>query len=278
MRPTLLAVLLLLSLHSLTAQQTAPEYIDVVSLRGGDLIEGTVIEYVHNKRVVVVLNDGSLKEIAGEDVRRVNFRLDKGRLNNIRRNRQRQASTAQPEEVAEITTFRPTRSFFHQVTGAINTGRTTNSRFGGISTTIGGSFAYHLVKEVKFLKVGGGVDISLMSDARNENVLAATAFAESAFSINGGRVRPLVRFEAGPSIPFGSAASDNEIIDRNLSFLLHPSVGLELMPPNGGWGILTFDIGYRFLDSKFTVITPNLDELERVVNYRRLVIRGGLRF
>lgn len=279
MRTTLLCLLLFFTCQYLAAQERAPEYIDLVTLKGDKVLEGTVIEYVHNKRVVMVLEDGTIEEIAGEDIRRVNFRLDRARLNNIRRNEERnRRNNMATEDEPPSETFRPTRTFFHQVTGAINTGRTTNSRFGGNSTTIGGSFAYHLVKEVKFLKVGAGLDLSLMSDARNENIVAATVFAESAFSINGGRFRPLVRFEAGPSLPFGRAASEDEIINRNLSFLMHPSVGVELIPPAGGWGILTFDLGYRFLDSKFTVLTPNLDELERVVNYRRLVLRGGLRF
>lgn len=278
MRPTLLCLLLLFSFGILVAQDRAPEYLDVVSLRSGGVLEGTVIEYIHNKRVVIVREDGSLREISGEEVRRVNFRLDRGRLNNIRRKQERKALEAASAAEEEVAPFRPTRSFYHQVTGAISTGRSTNSRFGGTSTTIGGTFAYHLVKEVKFLKVGAGLDLSLMSSSRNENVIAATAFAESAFSFSGSRVRPLVRIEAGPGLPFGSANSENEIINRSLNVLIHPSLGVELLPPPGGWGILTFDIGYRFLDSKFTVLTPNLDELERVVNYRRLVLRGGLRF
>lgn len=274
MRSLFLLLCFLITIPFLCAQTQAHEYVDVVSLKGGKEVSGTVIEYTFNGRVVIVQEDGTIKEIDGDEIRRVNFRLDKYRLQSIKRETLQQMDE---EEGEAEKVFIPTRKRQHQVTGAINVGQTLVSRFGN-STTFGGSFAYHLVQQVKFLKIGLGTDISLMSASRNENVAAITSFAELALSFNSSRLRPLFRFEVGPSLPFGNSGSDNEIIQRNVSFLFHPSVGLDIPPRKGQWGGLVFDLGYRFLDSRFTVQTANLDELERTVNYRRLVFRGGLRF
>lgn len=273
MRPLFLLLFLLISFNYISAQNKAPEYVDVVSLKGGKELVGTVVEYIHEEKVVMVLENGDLKEIPGDEIRRVNFRLDKYRLQSIKR----KTTQLMVEEQEEAEVFIPTRKRMHQLTGAVNIGQSSVSRFGN-SRTFGGSFAYHIVQEVKFLKVGLGVDVSMMSESRNENVAAITSFAESAFSINGGRLRPLIRFEFGPSLPFGDSGSGDEIIRRDLSFLFHPSIGVEIAPRKGQWGGLVFDLGYRFLDSNFTILTSNLDELERTVNYRRLVFRGGLRF
>jgi len=276
MRPLFFILCLLVSTQYIIAQNRAPAYIDVVLLKDGDELTGTVIEYVHDKKVVLVLGNGALREIAGDKIRRVNFRLDKYRLKSLEREARLRDKDVD-EEGEEDERLSPTRTLQHQVTGSINVGRSSVSQFGNTST-IGGSFAYHLVRKIKFLKVGAGVDVSLMSEARNENVIAATAFAESGIRINGSNIRPIIRFETGPSLPFGSSTSDNEIISRNVSMLIHPSVGVEIVPRKEKWGSLVFDLGYRFLDSRFTVLTASLDELERSVNYRRLVFRGGLRF
>lgn len=261
------------------AQPRASEYVDVVYVKGGRELEGTIVAYKHGELVSIVLANGDLQEIDWDDIRRVNFKLDKDRLRKITRSSQTGEPTAENTgELSRADAFIPRRKTLHQLTGAINLGQTNSSRFGRGSTTIGGSFAYHLVREVSFLKVGAGVDLSLMSHSRSENVVSATVFGELPSGFRGRHVRPVLRLEAGPSLPFGSADSDNEIIRRQLSVMIHPSIGVEILPRKNQWGSLVFDLGYRFLDSRFTVITPNLDELERTVNYRRLVFRGGLRF
>ncbi|MEM6769174.1 MAG: hypothetical protein AAF597_01205, partial [Bacteroidota bacterium] len=222
MRTFLFLLCCFLAFPTLWAQGRAPEYIDVVSLKDGGEVTGTVVEYIYGKKAVVVLDNGDLQEIAAENIRRVNFRLDRYRLSTIKRQITQQMEVKEAEADTEV--FVPTRKFNHQVTAAINIGRSSVTQF-STSTTIGGSFAYHLVKQVKFLNVGAGLDVSLMSEARNENVVAATVFAESAFSINGGRLKPLIRLEAGPSLPFGNSGTDDEIVNRSISVLIHPSIG-----------------------------------------------------
>lgn len=277
--------LLLLLLFSvpvlLTAQQRAPEYIDVVYLKGGDEVQGTVLEYVYGEKVVLVRENGDLSEYKWENIRRVNFRLDKSRLRTIwekkRAQQRNEAGTTGGTETV-LEEFRPSRNFQHQVTGAVGFGRSTNTRFNFNTTTIGGAFAYHLVKEVGRLNVGAGVDVSLMSNERSENVLAATLQVEYPIGFKGKHFQPLIRFEAGPSIPFGNSGNGEEITKRQLSILYQPSIGVLINPRKGQWGGLIFDVGYRFLDSKFTITTSNLDELQRSVSYRRLVLRAGIRF
>ena len=55
-------------------------------------------------------------------------------------------------------------------------------------------------------------------------------------------------------------------------------MSVELTPRNGGRGKMTVDLGERFLTSKLDRTTDNLDVVERNVNYRRLTLRGGMRF
>lgn len=264
-----------------SAQPRGYEYIDVVYLTGGKELVGTVVEYEYEKKVSIVVENGDLKELDWKDVRRVNFRLDKGRVRDIalpnKAQNRNDDSDDEPSRDQE-TAFRPSRKFMHQVTGSVNLGQSSISRFGSPATTIGGAFAYHVVRDVKFLKVGAGIDVSLMSHARDESVFSATGFAEYALLNKRKHLRPIIRFEAGPAFPSIGTDDGNSIIKRQIGVLLHPSIGLAFEPRKGQWGGLVFDLGYRFLDSSFTVLTPSLDELQRTVNYRRLVIRGGLRF
>ena len=272
----LLAGFLLTSV--LTAQPPGQEYVDVVYLRSGNQLEGTVLEYVHDKRVTLVLENGSVREVEWSEMRRVGFRLDRSRLERARREADEDYVPEPAEATATEEEFRPRRTqTYHQLTAAINLGQGTPSQFGVVTTVIGGAFAYHLLRDVGDFRIGGGLDLALMSESRGENVVAVTGQAEYAL-LPSRRVRPLLRFEAGPALPFANPGTGNEIRDRQLSFLVHPSLGLDIQPRNGGWGGLVFDVGYRFMDSSFTVVTPNLDELVRTVSYRRLFLRGGLRF
>lgn len=275
MRLFLLAFCLFFTV-GLFSQPKGSEYVDMVYLKNGRDLRGTIVEYNYGEKVAIVLANGDLRELDWEEVRRVNFKLDKNRLRLVSR---QEEQAQQASETAEPTppVFTPKRTFQHQLTGAFNFGN-AGSDFGFVSTTVGGSFAYHLVRQTGPVMVGLGADLSLMSSSRDENVVAVTGFGEYALGRKGKKVRPFFRFEAGPALPFSGDIEGGEIIERNINLLLHPSVGLLFGPGEGQWTSLFADIGYRFLDSKFTILTPNLDELERRVSYRRLVFRGGLRF
>ncbi len=269
----LLSVTLLLLPLLLLAQTRAERYVDVVFRYNAPPLEGNILSYEYNERVVIVKKDGSVKELPWKEVKRVNFRYDKRRAPKIGVQNITEEAT---EEASVLPT--PKRKFRHQVTSALSFGRTTNNNSGFLrsSTAIGGGVAYHLLRDVSFLTVGAGLDVNLMNHQRQENVLAATALIE--VPIGKGRWRPFARMEAGPSFPFGSSESSEEITSRSVTLLYHPAIGVEITPRNGGWGKMTIDLGYRFLNSRFNLTTANLDVVERVVNYRRLTLRGGMRF
>ena len=264
--------LLLTATH---AQPVAPEYVDVIQMRGGRDLFGSVLSYTHGKRVTIVQQDGTLKEVDWADIKRVSFQIDRVRLAAIRREAAGQLST---EETPDATEIVPQRRYVHQVTGAVHLGRSVNSRFGFANTSIGGAMAYHLTRRFGQFRAGAGADLSLMSQTRGENVFALTTFGEYQLFFGGRHLRPIFRFEAGPGLPFGNRREGDEITNRRVGLLIHPSVGVEIQPRENQWGGLFFDLGYRFLNTRFTVVSANLDELERTVNYRRLVFRGGLRF
>lgn len=258
---------------SVSAQTRAGEYIDVVFFFQGDPVEGTILAYEYGEKLVIVKEDGTVKEFPWEEVKRVNFRYDKRLVKEIAEDR-----VAEEPTEDEYVLPTPERKFRHQVTSALSFGRTTNNDngFPFSSTAIGGGFAYHLLRDVSAFTFGAGLDVNLMNHQRQENVLAATALVE--VPVGKGRWRPFARFETGPSFPFGTGEEGENITARSITILYHPAVGVEITPRNGGWGKLTLDVGYRFLNSRFSITTSNLDVIERNVNYRRLTLRGGMRF
>lgn len=256
------------------AQDAGPGYVDVVHLYRGDAKTGTVITYEYGERVVLVGEDGRTSDFAWDEVKRVNFRLDKDQVRRAR-------SLARPEKKApEVVIAPPARRYWHQVDAGISMGVSSNGRFGSDfnNTTIGGGLSYHYVRKLGRLRAGLGADVSIMSHRRRENVLAGTGLVEYPLGRGLKRMRSFVRFQGGITYPFGAINSEEEITARRLSPLYHPSVGFEFTPPHGGWGSLMIDIGYRFLNSRFDLTTATLDVVERRVVYRRLVLRGGFRF
>lgn len=271
-------LLCLLFTVAVFAQPRGSEYVDRVFLKNGRELRGTIVEYTFGERVAVVLSGGNVRELAWDEVRRVNFKLDKDRLNELSSPARQSAEEPEQATVAETPPpFKPSRTYRHQLSGAFNFGN-SGTNFGFTTTTIGGIFAYHIARGAGPFVVGLGADLSLMSSSRNENVFAVTGLGEYALGREGKKVRPYFRLEAGPALPFTGNSDDGEVIKRSVNILFHPAAGLRFGPGEHHWTSQFIDFGYRFLNSKFTILTPNLDELERTVSYRRLVFRGGLRF
>jgi hypothetical protein len=273
---------------TLVAQPKAEAYADVVYLQNDEAITGTVLAYEYGQRVIIVTDAGTTYDLKWAEVKRVNFRLDPTRLDELReedrRNARRVAVPVQPAGAvieAEPVSQRiaPSRKFMHQLSGNLNFGTVVNNSFGFSfnAVAVGVGFGYHLIRPLGPVIVGAGVDVSLLSFERQENMLAVTAQVEWPFFV-GRRFQPMVRLEAGPSYPFGGSAVGENLSDRSISPLIHPSIGVQLNPKNDGWGRLYFDLGYRFVNSAFTITTENLDVVERRISYRRLVVRGGMRF
>ncbi|MEM9524973.1 MAG: hypothetical protein AAGA31_00120 [Bacteroidota bacterium] len=255
----------------LMAQQRAGTVIDAVHLRDGKIIEGTILEYNYGRDVVVVMDNGNIRRVEWEDIKRVNFRIDKRR--NAAPVPQEEVELDSPEEEEPL----PERSYWHMVSTNLAFGA-TSGRFGSNATTIGGGVSYHLIRPFGNFLVGVGVDANLMSYRRAENVVAATGLIDFPINYKAKNVRIFLRFEAGPSLPFGTTDESEDITQRMVTFLYHPALGLEFLPRKKPWGSMTVDLGYRFLNSRFTITTNTLDVVERNVQYRRLVLRGGIKF
>lgn len=270
MRLTLLLTFLLFGFF-LSAQERAGTVIDAVQLRDGQVLEGTVLEYNYGRDVVVVMDDGTIRRVAWEEVKRVNFRINK------KRDQERVEAEAAASENADDETPLPSRRYWHLVSTNLSFGA-TQDRFGGNATTLGGGVSYHLIRPLGRFLVGAGIDANLMSYRRAENVVAATGLVDFPVNANAKKIRLFLRMEAGPSLPFGTTDESEEITERIITVLYHPAIGLEFMPHKKRWGSLTVDVGYRFLNSRFTITTNTLDVVERNVQYRRLMLRGGIRF
>jgi hypothetical protein len=276
MRLTLLILFAVSGL--LLGQAPASQFIDVVHLHGKDAVTGTVITYEYGIRVVVVQDNGTTLDLGWDEVKRVNFRLDKAREAEVAA---AQPFTVAPEAITEEAAPRKLkRKFLHQFSASMSFGATQadNGDFGFRfrRVTIGGGAAYHLVRSFKNINVGVGADISLMNHQQQEKVLSATGQFE--YQFGNGKNRPFVRFEAGMTYPFGAGRRGGEVTERTISPLIHPSVGFEFGGTTGQLQRLFIDLGYRFLTNRFTITDANLDVIQRKVNYQRLVLRAGVRF
>jgi hypothetical protein len=274
-----LTLLLLFAISGfLVGQAPASHYVDVVHLHGKDAVSGTVITYDYGVRVVLVQDNGNTMDFAWDDVKRVNFRLDKEREAEILANRSTENEPTSLQEEAPIRTSLK-RKFMHQISAGVSFGAIQdngNFDFNPRRINIGGAAAYHLTRRFNKFNVGLGLDLSLMNHQLQEKVLAATGQVEYSFGNAG--TRPFVRFEAGMTYPFGAGSRDGEVTERTISPLVHPSIGLEFGGDKGPLQRLFIDLGYRFLTNSFTITDANLDVIQRKVNYQRLVLRGGVRF
>lgn len=274
-----LTLLLLFAISGfLVGQAPASHYVDVVHLHGKDAVSGTVITYDYGVRVVLVQDNGNTLDFNWDDVKRVNFRLDKEREAEILANRSVEDEPASFQEEVPIRTSLK-RKFMHQISAGVSFGAIQdngNFDFNRRRITIGGAAAYHLMLNFNRLNIGLGLDMSLMNHQLQEKVLSATGQVEYLFG--NASTRPFVRFEAGMTYPFGAGSRDGEVTERTISPLVHPSVGLEFGGDKGPLQRLFIDLGYRFLTNSFTITDANLDVIQRKVNYQRLVLRGGVRF
>lgn len=265
----------------LFGQAPASQYIDIVHLHGKDAVSGTIITYEYGVRVVVVQDNGTTLDFNWDEVKRVNFRLDKEREADMVATQQ--STETEPESVPEENAprrARPAKKFMHQISGGISFGANQVDNvdffFPSRRITVGGSAAYHLVRTFGKVNVGLGLDLSLMNHQLQEKVFSATGQFEYLFGRR--NMRPFLRLEAGMTYPFGAGNRDGEVTERTISPLVHPSFGVEFGGSSGPPQRLFVDLGYRFLTNRFTITDANLDVIQRKVNYQRLVLRAGIRF
>lgn len=277
----LFILLLFLPAFTLFAQLPASQYIDMVHLYEGAPKAGTVLTYEYGKRVVLVEErTGLTMDFAWDEVKRVNFRLDRSREEEVVKETIASRPVLSEASLFPEEPFQPKRKFKHQVTAGASFGRGPAVDFPPFrSTTLAGGIAYHLVRDFNLVSVGVGIDLSLMNHRLQEKVLALTSQVD--LPLSRGPVQPFIRMEAGVTYPFGAGdgeAGDSRVTERSIAPLVHPAIGLEFVGKKAQWQRLTIDLGYRFFTSTFTITDANLDVIERKANYRRLILRGGMRF
>jgi hypothetical protein len=275
----LILLLLIVIPGFLLSQAPADQYIDIVHLHGKDAVSGTVITYDYGVQVVLVQENGTTLDFKWDEVKRVNFRLDKDREAEVLATQQAKLEPTVVQQENPPATYEQ-KKFMHQFSAGMSFGANQfdnlNFDFRFRRITIGGTAAYHLIKNFNKINLGIGVDLSLMNHQLQEKVLSATGQFE--YLLGSGKNRPFLRFEAGMAYPFGAGSQDGEVTERTISPLVHPAIGLEFRGKNGPHQRLIVDLGYRFLTNKFTITDANLDVIQRKVNYQRLVLRAGVRF
>ena len=277
--------LLLLSLlcTSALAAQTAQEIglVDVIYRRGASDITGQIVRYEYGKQVDIATTAGDTLSLKWNEFHRVNFRYDRELLQAAKDAERVKAKTLQADE-AVGPAYRLRRKWRHHLSAGTLLGtQNLTDRFNfepNRARILGIGLSYHFVLPYDNLAFGGGLDYALFSYSREETTLAVTGLVEYAFLNQDRKFSPYIRLVGGPALPIAPPNADNEIDDRNLGLMYTPSIGGVFRPSSSNATELYFDIGYLFLNSRFQLTTPTLDVLERRVAYRRVSLRGGIRF
>lgn len=261
--------LLLLTLHCTCGHAQINELNTkyTVMLADGEKVNGKLLEYVFGEKVVLVLDDGDVRVLQWQEVRR---------LTAVETGPDGDGKETKPDTLAkENTAPEIDRPWRHQVTGGLNFGRA----FGPFDRVniYGYSLSYHYVRPVGPVLLGLGLDGTLFSYSRGENVLALSALVEYQLLRNR-RGSPYLRLEGGPSLPFGRPGDEARITNPGLGYLIHPSVGYVFGPNDRTALTLFVDVGYRFANANFTLEPGFGDGFLRRTEYQRFCLRGGLRF
>lgn len=254
---------LLLCLTGLVAAgQQASDYLAVVRVRGGTDREGNIVSYTYGKSVGIRDVEGTVTEIPWARIKTVEYR--------------KQEKTAAGGSRSE-----PTRKWRHQITTTLDLARENQFfNFGGgfiessRTTNLGLGVNYHLLRQSGHWSYGIGPGYNILTARRDESALTLTGLVD--YALGNRRLRPTLRVEGGYALPIGNGSQS--ISKRRGGVLLFPSIGMELRPPSGRWGGLQLQLGYRFTEVGFTLLTPNLEIVDRRINYRRLVLSVGSRF
>ncbi|WP_157975853.1 hypothetical protein [Lewinella sp. IMCC34191] len=243
--------------------------VDLVEVRGDMDRRGTLIGYAYGKSVTIVTSTGEVITFPWNKVRRVTFEGES-------------ASPIESEDwwiTADTLQVLPGRRFRHQLLFTTGFSQEDQQSFNGFDLgpslpIYGPGVSYHFLYSTDNFSLGPGAGFEVMNVGRGERLVSLTGLAE--YRLGRGRVRPFGRFQAGVNLPIGNDRLDMD--SRSVGATYHPSVGLLFGPPFGRWMDLSFDIGYRFSTVHFTALTPNLEVVDREIDYRRFTFGLGARF
>lgn len=247
--------------------QTGEQFLDVVERRKGPRLEGTLIGYDYGKEVVLLDTEGELQVVPWREVGRVRYRTT------VESAPPRKSDAWRSDTVPGL----PERKWRHQLTATTGFTRENSvDRFGfqGSFAVIAPGLHYHFLRSGALLGFGAGGGYEVMHVRRGERMASLTALVERRFGRN--RVQPVLRLQAGGSLPVGS--DQITIYSRSLGYVLHPALGLMLGSPTGRWMDLGIDLGYRFASYRFRAETANFEVVERHINYQRFTLSLTARF
>ncbi|THH41849.1 hypothetical protein [Neolewinella litorea] len=264
MNHLLLFVSAFLLLHQLPAQQgavasrSAP---DRIVLTDGQRLKGKLTAYRYGDAVSLVTADGQTYTFSSDRIKRVEMGGRSGRF----------ASTALSPHTGAADL--PRREWRHQVRTSAGFTDNIGEDFYSVST-LGIGIDYHYLRQWKALAAGLGGAMELMDADRSERLASLTGLVE--YQLGGGRLRPLFRFSGGVALPVGGRGL--KIESRTPGAVVHPAIGLLLLPPSGSWGAVVMDVGYRFSHVSFRGTDGYRPAFYREVTYRRLTLGIATRF
>ena len=266
--PCLSALLSMLLLPVLALAQAGDHgnYYDYIELRGARDVKGTVIDYSYGESVSYVTALGDTITQPWSKVKSVRFEVDRSPSRPM-------ATPRPPATLAGL----PDRKWFHQVTATVGLSESSldpTTAFSSSRRNLSTGASYHHVRPLNTFLVGVGGGAEIMSSVNNERVVTATAFAE--YQLGKQRLRPLLRLLGGLNLPLGHP--DLQLTSRQVGTVVHPAVGFVLLPPQGSYGTLVFDLGYRLTAVAFTNQSSDLEIVRRDISYRRLLFTLGTRF
>ena len=288
MRTFLLLTAILCSLPALAQEPElvpvpiveAPHYEDIVHVLGLGQVEGYVTDYQYGKSVTIHRRYGSRVTFPWEQVKRVTFKERRVGSRSPRRPQPAVGGQQEAGEGAFILPPPPPRKHHHEILVHTNLSQSNTdpdlNRFRNRELALGIGASYSMLWDHRWLRYGGGVDLALMNNRQRESVIAGLGIVEALYGED--RVRPFLRLEAGPSLPLGGGPEGASINARRVSWLVQPTIGLDARASHDPWINFHFDLGYRFLNSRFDIETANLELITQRIQYRRLVLRAGLRF
>ncbi|MEM7574737.1 MAG: hypothetical protein AAF433_17660 [Bacteroidota bacterium] len=265
-RYSLLIVCLLGFGLSALAQQNQP--LDRLHLKDGRKVLGQLIAWDYDGSLSFRDSSGRTDVYQREDYSRVTFSDQNGET----------TSTLAPALSTEKSTV--SREWYQSVEIGFTLGREEqdNDFFFGPDNdaVVGYQLALQMGRHLSDRwRLGLVAQYSSYSHSRRERTVGAGLQAR--FVATQPEISPsiFIQMEGAYELPIGSG--DQEIMDVEGGFAVHPSVGILLGPGLVGGGRISFDVGYRFLQTTYRANSFRGSEL-RTPSYRRLVLRAAYQF
>lgn len=265
-RYSLLVVCLLGFGLSALAQQNQP--LDRLHLKNGRKVLGQLIAWDYDGSLSFRDSSGRLEVYSREDYSRVTFADQNGG----------NTSALAPSRSTEIRTA--SREWYQSVEIGFTLGREEqdNDFFFGPNNdaVVGYQLAFQMGRHLSDRwRIGLLAQYSSYSHSRRERTVGAGLQARFVATQPSLAPAVFIQMEGAYELPIGS--NDQEIMDVEGGFAVHPSLGIVLGPGLIGGGRISLDIGYRFLQTTYRANSFRGSEL-RTPSYRRLVLRAAYQF